>query len=397
MAGDDRSNFSIKQEGSSDMRNENVTRHSKNIQRNAAKATNSRISQVLGPGGYLNSQTTDTQFFGFSQSTGENGLRDIKDSQMDDDSEYEFTESQIIDDDFKFTESQIVDDSEFSESQVIDDVELPEATDLPKGNQSFILSSSSRVDNSYLNAPFGLNTVSAEPSSHSRALVESTGDHVKPDNTWALNGRKQRYLRDLIFAEYQDHDLLLDLIAQAEARTKHKTSWGLIQKAGDDDPAAIHELNDAAGVNRHQILQAGQQIRRGHLMVAGYMVHLAYELMCHGGRCEDLQGLRNTIVEGRVMMDIADLLIDKELKEREWVDRNWHSYLDMQPVTRTWLVNGTRLLPAPAGTTMEASLQTHCLSVIESRIFRLKNTSHSDSGVVTINQKSLALKINNMV
>ncbi|THU81726.1 hypothetical protein K435DRAFT_873023 [Dendrothele bispora CBS 962.96] len=263
MTRDNHSNISVKREDSSDILNE--TRRSKHIQRDAAQVTISRISQALGPGGYLNSQTTDTQFFGFSQSACENGLQDIENLEMEDDSS-----------EYQFTQSQIADNFEFTESQVIDDIELPEVTDLPKvENGSSISSSSNHVNNSYPGPLFSPN-MSSEPSSHSHALAESTGDHVKSDNSWVPNGRKQRYLRDLISAEYPDHNLHLDLIGQAEARAKRKGNWGLIQKAGDNDPTthAIHELNNAAGVNCRQILQAGQQLQRGHLMVAGYMITL---------------------------------------------------------------------------------------------------------------------------
>ncbi|THU78229.1 hypothetical protein K435DRAFT_811727 [Dendrothele bispora CBS 962.96] len=242
--------------------------------RQARNMANLKFENYVGEGGYFNSQVSDTQIFDFSESQSTGGVLDIREESQphygSDDNDWFLYES-----------------------------------------QSCSQSDDENHDNSSNNTN-GLDVGGI----HSTSTGDNTFEHKtsKPNDSWGPNTLNQRKLEDLLAVKYRDNNIVLDLLKEKKELDGIKGNWHILKEDNDYDhptPVAIRHLVRQAGITQRNFHQMNA-LRKSHFAVAGFLVRVANELIHHGGQAEDLERLKDTIIDGKILMDLSEKLLDIE-------------------------------------------------------------------------------------
>ncbi|THU78512.1 hypothetical protein K435DRAFT_811484 [Dendrothele bispora CBS 962.96] len=225
--------------------------------RQASTVAGSKISEIIGPGGYFDSQTTDTQYFELSQSGSSN--------------EFEQVESQThggIDSNSHTPEPRFQGDRELDyklevQSQLPEDFTIPDDESLP-------------ATDTYC-SPQPSPSIKFQKPEVPKAL----------DVEWIASTVNQKKLDHLLNQNYGHSTFLYDLVAEQEDPSTMRKRWEILREENcesDKDPArlALLRLTHAAGVsNSNQRFGDLNPVQQGHVMVARLLVWIAYALICH--------------------------------------------------------------------------------------------------------------------
>ncbi|KAJ3846579.1 hypothetical protein EV368DRAFT_69802 [Lentinula lateritia] len=229
----------------------------------ALDKTKERLTRSLGPGGYLNSQTTDTQYFNFSESQS-SGIPVY----CEEESQAHFGSA---DNDWYNEESQIPDWSHDNESQN--------------------LNKSTSADESEIKAETPINPASI-------ASFISV-----PSDQWGPGTENQRKLEEILAKNHGNDDFVYNLIAQREDCDLVRENFRVLRK--DNEKAEFSRkanvfLLRKAGIPT-DLYRSQNPLRRGHLVVGFHMLQIAFELIRHGGQAHDMTYMKDLVADGRVM------------------------------------------------------------------------------------------------
>ncbi|THU82964.1 hypothetical protein K435DRAFT_871801 [Dendrothele bispora CBS 962.96] len=261
---------------------EKVGQDKRPCHRAAFSAATSHISEIIGPGGYLDPRTSETQYFGFLQSSGLAAYEDESQPQYgtgDDDLYYE-------------TQSQ-----------------LPEE-----------FSSEDEIPNSVPAADLNIKEEARSPKL--KSPTPSKSPKLKPDNSWGPHSANGLKLADHLHSKYRNRSLLYEQVNKREDSEDVKRRWRVMrQDETDQHPSrlALLRLVREAGVTNFHDMNG---LRQGHFAVASFLIRIANELIQHGGQAADTEMLRDTIEDGKILLDIATGLVEIEDKERAIVQGN---------------------------------------------------------------------------
>ncbi|KAK7461425.1 hypothetical protein VKT23_008603 [Stygiomarasmius scandens] len=225
---------------------------------------------LVGAGGFFDSQTSDTQYFGFSesQSTGRHGSDGLE-------SQHDFA-GQNDNNDYA-VESQSQEENDFNYPQ-------------------------SQVQFSYNEEEDGNNK-----------------------HQWGPGSINQEKLDQILHIKYGDVAFLYDIVEKHKAGEDAKGRWQSMKESEPDNSAprlALFRLLHNAGItDSADSFSQLNPLRRGHIMVASYLIQIASKLIQHGGQAQDIHMLKDVIEDGRIFLNIADELVDKENGARDWIAR----------------------------------------------------------------------------
>ncbi|KAK7449317.1 hypothetical protein VKT23_013460 [Stygiomarasmius scandens] len=258
----------------------------KHIRRNTFSAAGPKIAQMVGPGKYLDSQTSDTQFFGFVP----NSSDDMVESQVD---------YGNADDDLYRPDSQSLNDSGA-------DSQLPEDTyddGIPK-IQSQFPEIEPEIKFSHPSPP---KVLVAPEVSQNTSDNSFTGFKIS-NHPWDFSSDNPQI--SIASSSHNHSEWGPNTLNQKKLdRLGH---WDIMRQDDQaDHPArlALLGLTQAAGMSDHHELNP---VRQGHVAVASFLIRIANELICNGGTAEDMEVLRNAINDGHAMLDVAGELVDME-------------------------------------------------------------------------------------
>ncbi|THU77702.1 hypothetical protein K435DRAFT_877511 [Dendrothele bispora CBS 962.96] len=290
----------LKRERESSNEEQNTSGLDAKRQRKAFSAAGIQIGRNLGSGGYFDSQTSDTQYFDFSQSSGQHVYHE-------EESQPHFGSQ---DDDWYQYESQ-------SQSQIAEEYE-DTSTSLPLPHQD-MLSIRTRTPATPLTSSESTNT---EPINTNNPNVDNHSESPVSRLSGQAGTLKQRLVNDVLTAKYQSRNLAWEFLKKRNDRDDVKRRW-LTLKGDDRDghPAriALQHLAREAGVDGQAFHQANP-VRQGHLVVASILIRVANELICHGGQAENIEMLKETVMDGNVLLELAGELVDIEKAARAWID-----------------------------------------------------------------------------
>ncbi|KIK52227.1 hypothetical protein GYMLUDRAFT_64351 [Collybiopsis luxurians FD-317 M1] len=281
--------------------------NSKQVKRAAAENARQDFDRrnSLGFGGYLNSETTDTQLFGFlaSQSAGAVGFCE--------------EEMQIqygcADDDLYGEESQIPLWYAPHSGNDLDNTQLdssgPICASTPSPNPE-PTSSSSLFD-----AP--TETIFPFPD------LKAKANAVIGSFEWGPNTPNQAKLKEYLAAKYDD-DFVFNLVAAHEDSNCARENFRILKQDEEQyrfTQKALLYLMRKAGFELKDTLHSLNPLRRGHAVVGFYMMRQAFELICHGGQARDVSFLKDIVTDGRVMLDVANSLVNIEEQTQNFIDR----------------------------------------------------------------------------
>ncbi|THV06318.1 hypothetical protein K435DRAFT_849115 [Dendrothele bispora CBS 962.96] len=243
------------------------------VQRNAFTIAGKKISNIIGPGQYLDSQTSETQYFGLSQTSGQVADREESQAQYGD-----------ADDDLFRPDSQFFDEL---------DKRMELQSQLPEDDMDC-------TENS---------------------LFDSSGPPEIHDSEWTRDPTNQNQLDRLLMANFGNSTFLYDLIDKQEGLSDIHRHWNTVyQDETDRDPAqlALLDLTREAGIS-DQGFHRLNPVYQGHITVAGFLIRIANNLVRHGAGRQDLKSLENSLKDGRALLDIVDELVDIERDARRFI------------------------------------------------------------------------------
>ncbi|KAK7448923.1 hypothetical protein VKT23_013655 [Stygiomarasmius scandens] len=239
----------------------------KRARRDAFSAAESRILEAIGPGGFLDSQTSDTQYFNFSQSSG-NFVPGENESQP----HYVAFPGDAGDDWYGIPKIQ---------SQLPEDYSTGEETD----------------------------KLAAMP-------LECKQESPPPSDSckWGPNTANQLKLEQALAIEYKDRHLILDLIENREDSENVRQRWQIMrQDETDRHPArlALLRLMREAGILEHGF-HTLNPLRQGHCVVSSFLMRVANHLICDGGQAQNTSDLKDMIDDAHVLLELASELVNLE-------------------------------------------------------------------------------------
>ncbi|THU90089.1 hypothetical protein K435DRAFT_864637 [Dendrothele bispora CBS 962.96] len=232
--------------------------------RAAFSAATLHISNIIGPGGYLDPCTSETQYFGFSQSSGLAAYEDESQPQYG-----------TGDDDLRRN-------PKIPNSIPAADLNIKEEARSPK-----------------LKSP--------PPSKFPKS---------KPDNSWGPHSANGLKLADHLHSKYRNRSLLYEQVNKREDSEDVKRRWRVMrQDETDKHPSrlALLRLVREAGVTNFHDMNG---LRQGHFAVASFLIRIDNKLIQHGGQAADTEMSKDTIEDGKILLDIVTGLVDIEDKER---------------------------------------------------------------------------------
>ncbi|THU86066.1 hypothetical protein K435DRAFT_868665 [Dendrothele bispora CBS 962.96] len=273
--------------------------------------TNVKNENLFRSGGYFDTQTSDTQYFGFSQSdsTGIHAT-DRLESQNDfgenDDDNY-LPQSQLeLEEDFDYPQSQIeppYEDEDEGESQFT-------------GNTEHLASITGTV-------PVGAKLSQATDHQSSLSNVSFASHLDSQDHEWGPGSVNQEKLDRILHIKYGDPGFLYNIVDQRTVGEDAKHRWRIMKEEETDNHAPrlalFRLLRDAGITDSSDGFSRLNPLRKGHIMAASYLIRIASKLICHGGQAQDTEVLRDAIEDGRIFLNIANELVDKEDKARDWI------------------------------------------------------------------------------
>ncbi|THU86208.1 hypothetical protein K435DRAFT_868508 [Dendrothele bispora CBS 962.96] len=268
--------------------------------------TNVLNESLFRSGGYLDSQTSDTQFFGFSESesTGIH-LNDLE-------SQHEFGEN---DNDNYMPQSQVEEEHDFDYPQSqLPDEDQDEGESQYTGNPDPITKASA--------VPVAITLPHAvdRPSQNSPSTYAPTPYLDNQDHKWGPGSVNQEKLDQILCVKYGDPDFLYNLVEQRAVGEDAKHRWRIMREDNHAPRLALFRLLRDAGItDSTDSFSRLNPLRKGHIMAASYLIRIAGQLISHGGQAQDTEVLRDAIEDGRIFLGIVDELVDKEDKARDWI------------------------------------------------------------------------------
>ncbi|KAK7451320.1 hypothetical protein VKT23_012662 [Stygiomarasmius scandens] len=300
----------------------------KRPRREAADEAQEQMTATLGPGGYLNNATSDTQYFGFSQSSG-------LPTKVEDETQvqYGFQDNDLYDE-----QSQVVNEcyEEYEpQSQVVSEYDLlddycEESKVMPKDDlpETIVKSPEQPRHNPPSNTPpasipppaasrLDLDSMKAEDT-ESQAALSSASD----ERLLGLGTSNEEKLDAALRIKYAGENLVYRLLEKRENREGMKDCWALLRDGVGDDAArgALCFLVHKAGMPSDGLRKANP-LCQGFIVVASYMIRIANELIKYGGQSKDIRVMRSMIADGRALMDLTEELLDIEEETRCWIEK----------------------------------------------------------------------------
>ncbi|THU77102.1 hypothetical protein K435DRAFT_812757 [Dendrothele bispora CBS 962.96] len=209
----------------------------KRARREAATQAQERLSTNLGPGGYLDNKTSDTQFFEFSQSSGLPG------ADYDEESQPHYGPE---DDDLYFYQSQLPSDNNWPQDD-LDSNKLSLHNDATSSTRSTQSGGSSPAQD---NAPVLTSTLvkhecletadtsSAEATNRNDPLgTEEPSLSSLPTGTcsWGPDTQNQHKLNKALAAKYEGQNLIYRLLEKRKDCEDIRKCWALLRNDEDND------------------------------------------------------------------------------------------------------------------------------------------------------------------
>ncbi|THV00198.1 hypothetical protein K435DRAFT_854931 [Dendrothele bispora CBS 962.96] len=237
---------------------------------------------LLGSGGYFDSQTTDTQYYGFSQSSSDLEEKEERLSELD--------------------ELENDSDSPKPELQDYDGIvfqsQLPEEFVIPEDEDGSL----------YVSDP---------------AFNRHTSQTSINSAEWVPNADSQKKIDDLLSINYGQSNFLYDLIEQQDNPSHMRNRWQFLREdCPEPDPSrlALLRLTDAAQVsNSQQRLCDRNPVHQGYIVVASLLIRIAYALTRHVGSANSIWSLKDTLDDGRALLKLADELVSVEGDARNYI------------------------------------------------------------------------------
>ncbi|THU88818.1 hypothetical protein K435DRAFT_865914 [Dendrothele bispora CBS 962.96] len=297
-------NFKIKREREAE---DDIDLKPKRACTQKANITNQNL---VGSGGFFDSQTSDTQYFGFSesQSTGRHGSDGLE-------SQHDFGQN---DNDNYAVESQSQEENDFDYPQS----QMPCNEEDDDNKFQYINS-----DFKHLSPITGTPAIPTSPQDHQNLQVDgpSTSYVDSQGHKWGPGTINQEKLNQILRIKYGDAAFLCNIVEKHEAGEDAKNRWQSMRESEPDNSAprlALFRLLRNAGItDSSDSFSQLNPLRRGHIMVASYLIRIASKLVQHGGQAQDIHMLRDVIEDGRIFLNIADKLVDKEHGARDWIAR----------------------------------------------------------------------------
>ncbi|THU81997.1 hypothetical protein K435DRAFT_872775 [Dendrothele bispora CBS 962.96] len=255
----------------------------KRTRREASSKAGIEIEKYIGPGGYFDSQTTDTQYFDFTESQTSGSSKQYLESQ----------DLEIImvadprDDDLYQPETQSQDDSPVRLERTNPMRVVPELNDS--------------------------NPIPPPCLSFSRTLDDT-------NTAWGPNSDKQDSFNNILKARYLNAPDPVTKFLEKQDLESRECRWSdWRDEAGIDLPARLATkllFDNAQTVSFHQ----ANTLQKAHTTVASQLVRVAYRLIHAGGCSKNPEDLRNSIMDGKMLLDLADELVDEEISIHKLVD-----------------------------------------------------------------------------
>jgi hypothetical protein len=160
--------------------------------------------------------------------------------------------------------------------------------------------------------------VTAPKSLQHTSSTSSPYDLVLSGSQWGYGTAHYRELDRLLRLNYGHSTFLYDLLEQQQDASGIRTRWNILREEDSDrHPArlALFRLLRGAGISS----QDCNPVQQGQLMVAGFLVRLAYLLICQSGRSNDLQFVKDTLEDGHKMLDVSKELMSIENDVRRFI------------------------------------------------------------------------------
>ncbi|KAJ3810855.1 hypothetical protein F5876DRAFT_65250 [Lentinula aff. lateritia] len=219
-----------------------------------------RLTRSLGPGGYLNSQTTDTQYFNFSESQS-SGIPVY----CEEESQAHFDKSNQL------RQALLTTDWYNEESQIPDWYHDNEECRSPDNSAS--------TDESEMKAETFINPAS----------LTATSSISAPSDQWGPDTKNQKKLEEILAKNHGDDNFVYNLVAQREDCDLVQENFRVLRK--DNEKAEFSRkaivLLRKAGIPT-DLYRSRNPLRRGHLVVGFHMLQIAFELIRHGGQAHDI-------------------------------------------------------------------------------------------------------------
>ncbi|KAL0570868.1 hypothetical protein V5O48_011093 [Marasmius crinis-equi] len=307
-------------------------------------------AEDYAPGGFLNSQTSDTQVFGFETSSGAPVFRDDR-SEGDDDYQDEDV-SQLINDDDLIEESQIpgYDDDEYHDSQSVDtnqpldqrqvDGSKLETTSPDNDYLSRSPDQEQPIENVVSSTPStpAVKSELEEPTQLARPAKRSTPhdgfepvtepDHKKvsvtePSSSHSRASKTRKIVDNVLAAKYKDRNLILELLEEAEREAERKPNWSVNDLIiNEEHDRIIRRMCCDLGLPTDRDFQQASVLRKAHLAATLALFRLSCRpLLLEAGVTDDLDLLKDLVANGKVLLAATARLISIEENTRTFSEQ----------------------------------------------------------------------------
>ncbi|KAL0572679.1 hypothetical protein V5O48_009278 [Marasmius crinis-equi] len=315
------------------------------------------IAEDYAKGGFLDSQTTDTQVFGFEKSSGAPVFRDDR---SEDDNDYQDEEdgSQAVNNDDDIEESQLpgyYGDEDYNDTQFADadqSLEQQQVNDSLKlrinyGHLSRPLDQQHSSNNNVASfpdlTPVAPATAKSEPrpTQLDRPVKRSTPDdgfepakepdHKKvslktvsePSSPRSRASKPRQIVDNVLAAKYKDRNLIWELIEEGEREAGRKPNWSVLNLIDNKEhDGIISRMCRDLGIPTDREFQHASVLRKAHLVATSALFRLSCRpLLLEAGVTDDLDILKDSVANGRVLLAATERLICIEENARAFSEQ----------------------------------------------------------------------------